>query len=319
MTTGFLNLHLGGIGATSAPVMRDLWKADLKRLPLYTGLLDTEEPNQQLIKDGTVDAILSLRLSPKKVHTLLATPNSFGPTAARIMHALPKLITPDHLGNGARTVRALAQLMFEVRRDEIAAQLNRCLVDFRHKYGVQQIIPILHTSSGGGTGSALGILLPRYLMTKSFRSRVLQGLTDDSLGIPFAFVVEPFFRAAAHSDDPLHTARILGNAMAFRIESAMLERLGFFNYLYHLGLSNGGGVVLDNERDVARVLGTSAYLFQKHYETQIKPRTVDRADIHRSFGGYLGDDIFTKMAPVQPTAPAIPVAQPVQGNHRFQH
>lgn len=115
----------------------------------------------------------------------------------------------------------------------------------------------------------------------------MQGFPDDLLRTLNLVVVEPFYRAFANVDDPNHTARILANAMAFRIESAYLECRGCFNMICHLGLSSpGGGVVLDSAREVSRVLGTTLFQYQKYWSREIKPRRVDRPlNAH-----YLGED-----------------------------
>jgi hypothetical protein len=309
--TGFFNVFAGGSGLLAAPPHHELDKADGHQVPHYNVALDTDTIDERLSKDGNVDACLPQGLERNEVTAVRASPASFGTTVKRIVHEVGGLITEEDFRNGARTVRPLAQLVFEFRRHALAASLNQCLRDFLHRGGCDCIVPVFVSSSAGGTGSTYTILLATGLQQKSFRSQMLRGLPDGLVTTPIAFIVEPFYRAYAHANDPTHTAKILGNAMAFRIESAELEKRGWFKNIYHLGLSSTGGAVLDSEREVARVLGTSLYQFEKHWAGHIKSRTVDTADVHAIFGRYRGHDTPEKMLT---TPRSVRTAASVQGN-----
>lgn len=284
--TGFLVLHLGGSGAIGAPPLRELWEADGSQFPMWQVLIDTDKANDHYKEEGIVDASIPVRLDYDEIETVKATPGSFGPTVPRIVEQVAAMLDPEEMENGARTVRACAQLPWEVLRPRIADKLNQCIRSFLRDSGCKRIIPIGACSSGGGTGSSFGILLAAALQDSSFRSRVLQGFPNGLLRTLMLFVVEPFYRAFSNADDPNHTSRILSNAMAFRIESALLERRACFASLYHLGLSApSGGAVLDSEREVARVLGTALYQFMKYWAPVIKPVKVNRPlDAH--YGGH---------------------------------
>jgi len=209
------------------------------------------------------------------------------PIVPRIVDQVAAMLDPEEMENGARTVRACAQLPWEVRRNETADKINQCMRNFLRQSGCKKIIPIGASSSGGGTGSAFSILLAAALREPTFRSRALQGFPDGLLRTPVLFVVEPFYRAFANANDSNHISRIFANAMAFRIESEILERRGCFTSIYHLGLSGpSGGAVLDSEREVARVLGTSIYQYLKHWAGSIKPVKVNRP----LFARYSGQD-----------------------------
>jgi hypothetical protein len=288
--TGFLNVHCGGTGVLGAGPFHELRKADGDTLAVYSVVLDTDTPDERLLEEGIVDACIPVGLTLDEIHVVKATPASFGPTVEAIVREVALLIDEEDFRNGARTTRCLAQLAFEVHRDAVASRLNQCIRAFQHRDGCDDIVPVFTGSTGGGTGSSFIILLAHALRQTAFRSRVLQGLTDGRVYTPTAFAVEPFYRAYAHADNPIHLAKILGNAMAYRIESEFLERQGCFKNVYHQGLSNSGGAVLDSEREVARVLGTTVYQFEKYWASHIKPRTVDTADVLALFGHYLGQD-----------------------------
>jgi hypothetical protein len=292
----------------AAKPFHELRKADGGMVPAFTVVIDTDRPDERLLNDGIVDACIPVGLTHDDIAVLNATPVSFGPIVEAIVREMAYMLDPEDCRNGARTTRCLAQLAFEFHRDAIAAELNHCIRAFKHREGYDEIIPVVTGSTGGGTGSSLMILLAYALSQPDFRSSVFQGLTQGLFYKPTAFVVEPFYRAQAHAGNPIHVTKILGNAMAFRIESALLERQKCFKNVYHLGLSNSGGAVLDTESDVARVLGTSLYQFEKHWASHVKPRTVDTADSHAVFGRYLGEDvperIFPELRPTQlPTTP----------------
>ncbi|MBI2808706.1 MAG: hypothetical protein HYX68_27270 [Planctomycetes bacterium] len=312
--TGFLNVLCGGTGLLGAGPFHELWEADHRRLPVYSVVLDTDMPEERLIDEGIIDACIPVGLTHHEIRAVKGSHATFGRTVEAIVREMWDYLDEEDFRNGARTTRCLAQLAFEVHRDLIASRLNQCIRDFQHREGTDEIVPVFTGSSGGGTGSSFVILLAQALQDTAFRSRVFQGLTDGQMNTPTAFMVEPFFRSFVHSEDAIHPARILGNAMAFRIESEYLERKGRFKNIYHQGLSNAGGAVLDSERDVAKVLGTSVYQFEKHWSSYIKPRTVDTADVLAIFGHYLGHDtperamMNTRPTPVQ-TEPS-PNGQP---------
>ena len=314
--TGFFVFHLGGSGAIAAPPLRELWNADGRQFPMYQVLIDTDKANDHYKEGGIVDASIPVRLDYDEIQTVKATPGSFGPVVARIVAQVAVMLDPEEMGNGARTLRPCAQLPWEVRRHDIADKLNQCIRNFLRQSGCKKIIPVAATSTGGGTGSAFSILLADSLQEKSFRGRVLQGFSDGLLRTLELFAVEPFYRAFANANDPNHTSRILGNSMAFRIESEFLERHGCFATIYHLGLSSpGGGAVLDSEREVSRVLGTTIYQYLKYWGACIKPLKVNRPLFSRYGGQDTPEFLLERLQPApepsgngQPAAPSNPNA-----------
>ena len=81
-------------------------------------------------------------------------------------------------------------------------------------------MPVLISSSGGGTGSAAQILLIDLLCQPEFRHRLLGGVPSDLLLPPMAFVCEPF--AYVSEVGQMQARKIMANALAFRLESEQL-------------------------------------------------------------------------------------------------
>ncbi len=190
--------------------------------------------------------------------------------------------------NGARTIRLLTQLAFAYHYESILRGLRNSILDLYHQGGIGGIIPVLISSSGGGTGSALQILFPQALNDPWFASRLTEGLPSGVLQTPILFLVEPF--AYALRNQTMHADKILANSYGFRMESVLLEAMHAYKYCFHLGLANEDGAVLDSPEEIAKVLGTSVYQFERHWP-QIKGRVVDTADTHALTARYTGYDI----------------------------
>ena len=218
------------------------------------------------------DRSILIALDGDKVGALKADPETFGPVAQAIVAHYDPFLNPEDVRNGARMIRALTQLCFVYHRENILRQLREAILDLRRGNDFEVIIPVLLSSSGGGTGGALQILLAQSLQDASFFSRLTEGLPPTWLLTPFAFVVEPFAYAMRHLTP--YADKVLANAYAFRMESALLEGQSAFKDIYHLGLASAHGTVLDSPEEIAKVLGTSVYLFERHW-AQIKARLVN--------------------------------------------
>ena len=281
----FLNIPLGGSGFHAAAHVRQLHEADNRPFPMRLVQIDTDPTTAPYI-----DEAIPIGLDGVKIDAICANPHKFGPTVPAILEHFGDFLHPEDITHGSRTVRALTQLAFEFHRPGILRALRRVLLDLKHEGGFDHIMPVLFGSSGGGAGSALLILLALAFLNRSFRAMLTEGFHAGILHTPVAFVVEPFAYAEKHHT--LHANKILANAFALRIESAAIERRKAYKYIYHLGLANEHGTVLDQPAEIARVLGTSVYQFQRHWADAIKPRNVDTVDVHVINGQYRGEDAF---------------------------
>jgi len=258
------------------------------------------------------DHQIQIGLDGQKARAVVANAAVFGPVAATIVKDFLPLLDPENIIKGSRTTRALTQLAFQYFEQVILQQLREAVLDLYHQGGFTHIVPVLLSSTGGGTGSALSILLPRKLQEPRFAARLTEGLPSGVVQTPILFVVEPF--AYAMRNKSLHADKILGNAFAYRLESAMLELTGAIRYCFHLGLASRGGTVLDTPDEIARVLGTAAYQFLFHWP-EIKGRLVDTVDTHALTAHYAGQDLWEQVRKLFATsinrhAPSKPLSSP---------
>jgi hypothetical protein len=280
----FLLLALGGTGKAAVRPVRRLYDADGRPFPLVVVSVDTD-PDPAPGADHEV----ALALDGQKARAVVANAEVFGPTAAAIVRAFRPMLDPENVLKGSRTTRALTQLAVLFYREALLERLRRAVLDLYHQGGFDHVIPVLMSSGGGGAGSALQVLLPQALCDPWFSARLTEGLPAGVVQTPVQFVVEPF--ALALRNQAAHANKILANAFAFRLESAVLELQGAVKYCFHLGLASDGGAVLDTPEEIARVLGTSVYQFLYHWP-QVKARLVDTVDTHALTARYGGQDVW---------------------------
>lgn len=283
----FLNISAGGTGFRAAAYIREFHQADNRPYPMRLGQIDTDP-----ITADYIDLNIPIGLDEVKIDAIRSNPNKYGPHVPTILEQFDEFLHPEDICNGSRTVRALTQLAFLYHRSNVLKALRRLILDLKHEGGFNHIVPVIFGSSGGGAGSALLILLALAFLEPSVQSTLTEGFPPGTLHTPIAFVVEPFAYAEKHQT--IHADKILANAFAFRIESAAIERRKAYKYICHLGLANQFGTVLDQPDEIARVLGTSIYQFERHWADTIKPRYVDTVDVHVINGRYQGDDFFRK-------------------------
>ena len=152
--------------------------------------------------------------------------------------------------------------------DAIKKAIKRLL----RSYAPQTIVPFLYSSSGGGTGSALQVIIPMLLKKLVSQQRVLLGLNKDVLERPISMVVEPFSYAEKSAID--HSDAILANAFAYRTESEGLLQQSIIQTVFHINYSNDEAVVLGNANLAARVMAESIVELQRSYSSY-KDRWVD--------------------------------------------
>ena len=275
----FLTLLLGGLGLAAGRHLHQLYELDRRPYPTSVVHIDTDPESWPF-----VDRSIRIPLDGQKVKTMIDSPENFGPVVATIVRHYLRYLNPEDIRNGARTIRLLTQLAFEYHRRRILRELRKAVLALWHRGGFDHVIPVLVSSSGGGTGSALQILLCQALNDRAFFCRLNEGFDPGWMHTPVLCVVEPFAFAMGHQDS--HADKILGNAYAFRVESALLEEAHAYKYCFHLGLANRHGAVLDSRDEIAKVLGTSVYQIQRHW-LQIKKRFVVTMDSNFSpYGGW---------------------------------
>ncbi len=281
-TTAFLNLPLGGVGLKAISVFQERYAADGKSFPQTTAHLDTD-PNTA----DHLDQAIRLSLGPGQLDALRAYPERFGPAVKTILREFDALLDPEEVTHGARTIRAITQLAFEFFEPMITRALRKAIHTLVDGSRVQSIKPVFISSSGGGTGSALQILLAGKFADPHYRRHLTEGLPEGILGKAIAFVADPYALAQLHQ--PNHHAKIMGNSFAFRIESEHLERRHAYKWIFHVGLANRFGTVLSDPEQIAWVLGSCLYEMERNW-SELMGRSTDPA------GGaltsrYLGRDV----------------------------
>ncbi len=280
---GFLTIGGGGVGLDAIEQHQKRYQVDQRPFPNITMHIDTDPQTSHL-----VDEHIHIGFKDHQIDALQADPQKFGRGITKILEHMPQFLSHEDGTNGSRTVRSLTQLQLAINEAALFAGFRRAIHRLVNEHGVSCVIPILVSSSGGGTGSALQILLPLKFRDPTFQARALQGLPSQLFRTPITFVSDPYALAQIH--EAPHAAKILANSFAYRIESVALERARAVKYVIHVGFANSQGVILSDKNMIGRVLGTSLYEWQRSW-IEIKGRLVDTVD-NKAFSthGYTGHD-----------------------------
>lgn len=228
-----------------------------------------------------------IQITGNDVRAMRANPETFGETARAIIGDLERMLTDGDILNGSRTTRPLTQLAVIFRYEYLCRALGTSLIRLRQRFKVKTVTPVILSSSAGGTGSALQILLMDLLRQPAFRHRLLGGIPADQLAPPMSFVCEPF--AYVNATSQMQARKIMANAMAFRLESELMLDQQAVSYITHIGYANDGGTVLADPDLMAKVLGNGVYEIERCWP-ELKARWVDGPDDVASMATYPGED-----------------------------
>lgn len=278
----FAFLLCGGCGRDSGRTIDQLYKSDGRPFPASCLYIDTEP--------GTVPWAekLDIGLLPSDLEAIMADPQLFGPVVEAVCRHYPQFLTHDAICNGSRTMRVITHLCVEYRLDRIRERLYASIRKLFRESGCATIQPVFVGSTGGGAGSALMVLLAILFAEPAFRSLISSGLSPYLLNLPVAVVAEPFAFAIKHKLK--HQSKILANAYAFRVETALPAVQKCFQYVFSQGLANDGGAVLDTDVEISKSLGTCVYQLARHWP-YAKARFVDTVDTAKTTDRYHGHDI----------------------------
>ena len=286
---GYLAMACGGTGCNSLEAMVAAYHRDDYPFPMITLLMDTD-----ITYPPFIDVVIPIGIDAEKLQAIVADPAAYGPVTEAVVKHYPHYVKDGvAIESGSGTLRFLTQMCVEVHLSRILCQLKyaiRCL----KKMGVRTIVPILLSSTGGGAGSALIVLLGMLFSDKYFVASITKGLNPHILEKPIAFVSEPFAFADMHHETQAN--RILGNAYAFRVETAYLEARHAFQMIFHQSLASDGGAVLDSPDEIYKGLGLAAYQFCQN-APYIKARFLDTVENAKLFGRYLGHDVPEALIP----------------------
>lgn len=305
----FLNLALGGTARLATETFEALYQADGRPFAKHVVYIDTEPADAP-----HADTVLPIGLGPDDIDAIKADPSAVGPVAEAMVRRYPQYLKPESIRNGSRTVRFNSQLAVEYHLDRLIHGIARCVRDLKRTAGIRLIVPVLFSSTGGGAGSALVVLLGWLFAHRHFRALITEGLSPHTVDVPVAVVTEPFSYAIRHR--PKHANKIIANAFAFRIETALLDAADAFQYVMHLGLANDGGAVLDTPEEISRALGTSAYLLCREW-AYVKARAVDTVDSAKNADRYRGLDVPERRLPPADHPAYASTSSPPRPRHRI--
>lgn len=250
-------LDLGGSAAKSSFVFRQLFEMDQKPFPLVIQHIDTDPST-----GSAADITTMIDMDVARIEAICGSPERFGRHARTIVERLRPFLQGE-VAPGARTVRQIAQLFANYHRDQIAGDMRRALSLLVQRDRVRRVLPILKSSSGGGTGSALSVLLMQQLRDRQFQHDMLMGLQIE-IERPVVIVTDPY--GNVRQCKGTQARRIQSNMYAFRLETDhLLHRQGAAQLIFHLGLSNSQGVVLDDPQAIATVLGHASYAIARDW------------------------------------------------------
>ena len=276
---GMLIAGMGGAARDALQVFDSKCNDDTP-FPYHIIHIDTEPTTLKGIDS------LTLHLETEELKATIGNAALFGPDVAHIVNELHEYLDKNDVTNGSRTLRALTQFNYQRHRVEIINKL-RAGIDVLKSQRLTSIIPITVSSSGGGTGSALQILLNRDLAKPEFRAEVMMAIPESQLEASIAMFADPF--SLARQNDKQQSDRIMANSYATRIEMQPLLKSKAVQYAFHLGYSNDTGTVLSTKEQMAAVFGGSLYHLLQAW-SDIKPRLVDGTDCHSISAKYSGTD-----------------------------
>ncbi|NLY02146.1 MAG: hypothetical protein GXY83_39180 [Rhodopirellula sp.] len=285
-----MNFVLGGVAAQACRTFHRLFQADESPFLQTLVQLDTHRGDA-----CSADVEYFLETSTQDMEAILTNAPLFGADAVAILEEMKHLLRPGDILNGARTTRCLTQLLFLAHKDTLCRVLRAAISELRRKARFKQIRPVFISSSGGGTGSSLQLLLMLALECADFRRRLLLGEDELLLLSPIAFVVEPFHYARVVGDTQAH--KVLANSYAFRVETEYLMQTGLGpDYVFHLGYSNDEGTVIASAELMGRTLGECVYQIERNWP-EFKKHWVDNVDSNASFSRYRGEDTAKRLFP----------------------
>lgn len=285
---GFLCIAAGGSGKISLQSAIEQHQAAGNPFPFYTAAIDTDP------KDfDTFDFAIDIAPTQEDVSALKKNPERYGPACRIIAQRYPELLNSETLGQGARTKRVITQAAFELFEKRIIEGLQKTIHSLLEIGQFQRIMPLILASLGGGTGSAVVILLQYFLMNSTRKSQIVLGLEPEIILRPTAFVVDAYAHALQQRDN---TTRdwILANIYATRTELAELEKLGMgHQYFFHLGLGNTAGAIFSTIEQVCKANGLMAWEWMANYSL-FKSYAVNNLDFNKETGRYHGNDVPEK-------------------------
>ena len=151
---GFLVIAAGGAGKKSVQSAKKQHQAAGNPFYMHTVAIDTDPSDFQ-----EFDSAINIAPTREAVSAMEENPERYGPACRAIVKDHPELLDTETLGYGARTNRPITQAAFELYEGRIMKHLQKAIHSLLRKGQSRDILPVVLTSLGGGTGSASIILL----------------------------------------------------------------------------------------------------------------------------------------------------------------
>lgn len=292
-TPSYLLIGTGGAGKKSVQSAKKQHEAAGNPFQMLTVAIDTDITGFQ-----EFDSAINIAPTREAVSAMQENPERYGPACRAIAKHHPDLLDLETLGHGARTNRLITQAAYELYEGRIMKTLQQAIHSLLRKGQSRDILPVILTSFGGGTGSASSILLPSLFADPTKKSQMTLGLPPDVVVRSTAFVIDAYAHALQQHND-VAPNWILANIYATRTELAELEKAGMgYQYVFHLGLGNDAGAVFSTIEQVCEANGLMAWEWMANYKL-FKSRAVDGLDFYKERCRYRGDDVPETQAPTE--------------------
>lgn len=261
--------------------------------PLMTTIVVDTDVNSERSAEQFADEFVDISIPFELIGTYLAEPQKLSPIAAQILEEHKSEFNSGSLGAGAGTRRYITQFMFELRGHLIFKALADAIVRLRAQ-GATSIQIHIVGSNGGGTGSALAMLLPYALGDPCTRSYLMMGCEGLQLMPPILHLADVtchikrsgFPQNRNIRINSLFTSCYVGNMLR---ESAPNNE-PYITYVTMTGTGNDTKF-LETIDDVEAELGASLAM-QLLFHHDIRAREVDA--LFHSHRLYSGDSGITK-------------------------
>ena len=199
------------------------------------------------------------------------------------------LVNKDEAEAGAKTIRMMTVLGFAYYYPAILQVIYKATCQLLEQGRARHVIPVLVSSSGGGTGSASSCLVAWTLSNPAIRPKIAYGLDPHVYKPSTVFLAEPFAQASFHQESQRN--KILANGLATSMElEAIAQFYRRIAVIFHLSLSNGDGVILSKMSDIDEVLGKTIMQYICCYE-EINSRWADTYYTRVASDRYTGTDV----------------------------
>ncbi len=183
---GFINIFCGGTGRGGLDHFARFCDRDGSAFSVANLQIDTDD---NALNDSPADFKIRLTMTRDHVKMVSGNAEKFGPQVRQVLTKQKHLLR--NVSNGMRTTRSLTVIPYAIGRQEIITGFRNAITALTHQ-GATTFIPVLISSTGGGTGSATSVLLFNDLSNPRFVSDITEGYTPGCIEDSIIFAVDPW-------------------------------------------------------------------------------------------------------------------------------